>query len=353
MSENNEQMKSEETAMPNGFYPDLSASETQKMQSFQSIELQGIVETPLPPPQSSDVQEKAPVDETQQLQRHKSIELQSTIKTPLPPPQSPAVQEKAPADETQQLQIHKSIELQSTTKTPLPPPQSPAVQKKAPGDKALTTKITKRDTAAIQMIQERCRQLCFSLFFREHAPVRSVGFTSSINGEGKSFLSLVTAQVLAHDANEPVTLVECNWEHPSLHEYFGVPATPGLAELLRGSCNEDDIRYQVEDNLTIIPAGNGSQDSMKLLNLIQRVGFHNYFANKSSLFVVELPPILTAGYGPLAARLVESVIIVVHAKITSDNMLTETFSLIKDLPIDGIIQNQRESHIPHWIRQIL
>lgn len=219
MSEDIEQMINEETAMPTEFYPNLSVQETQKLQRLKSTELQGIVETPLPLPQSPDVQKKAPAEETQQLQRHTSIELQSTIKTP----------------------------------------QSPAVQKKAPADKALTTKITRRDTAAIQMIQERCRQLCFSLFFREHAPVRSVGFTSSIDGEGKSFLSLVTAQVLAHDANEPVTLVECNWKHPSLHEYFGVPATPGLAELLRGSCNEDDIRHQVEDNLTIIPAGNGSQ----------------------------------------------------------------------------------------------
>jgi Mrp family chromosome partitioning ATPase len=308
MSEDSEQMINEETAMPTEFYPDLPASKTQ---------------------------DESSIVETQRLLRPVSKELRRFVETPLPLPQSP------------------SIESQKTIKTPIIPPQSPAVQKKVPADKALTTKMTKRDTAAIQMIRERCRQLCFSLFFRQHAPVRSVGFTSSIGGEGKSFLSLLTAQVLAHDASEPVTLVECNWEHPSLHEYFGVPATPGLAELLRGSCNEDDIRYQVEDNLTIIPAGNGSRDSIKLLKMIQQVGLHNCFANKNSLFVLELPPILTAGYGPLAARLVESVIIVVHARITSESMLADTYSLIKDLPIDGIIQNQGKSHIPHWIRQIL
>jgi Mrp family chromosome partitioning ATPase len=207
--------------------------------------------------------------------------------------------------------------------------------------------------AAIQMVQERCRQLCFSLFFREHAPVRSVGFTSSIDGEGKSFLSSITAQVLAHDTNEPVTLVECNWEHPSLHKYFGVPATPGLAELLRGSCNEEDVRHQVEDNLTLIPAGDGSQDSMKLLQPIQQVGLSNYFANKKGLFVVDLPPILTAGYGSLAASLVESIIIVVHAQAISESALSETYSLIKGLPVYGTILNQRESRIPHWIQQIL
>ena len=290
MSEDTEQMSSEETAMPTESYPDLSASEAQ---------------------------EESSIDETQKLPKPQSTELQSIVVTPLP----------------------------------LPKP--PAVPKKAPADKVSTTKKTKKDTSAMHMIQERCRQLCFSLFFRDHAPVRSVGFTSSIEGEGKSFLSLVTARVLAHDTGEPVILVECNWEHPSLHEYFGVPATPGLAELLRGSCNEDDIRYQVEDNLTVVPAGNGSRDPMKLLRPLQQVGLSNLFANKNSLFVVDLPPILTTGYGALSASLPESVINVVHAQIISDSMLAETYSLIKELPVDGIILNQRESRIPHWIRQIL
>ncbi len=255
--------------------------------------------------------------------------------------------------ETQKLPRPLSTELQRIAETPLPLPQPPVVYRKAPADKVLPTKITKRDAATARMVQEHCRQLCFSLFFRDHTPIRSVGFTSSIEREGKSFLSLATAQVLAHDTNETVTLVECNWEHPCLHEYFGVPATPGLAELLRGSCNEDDIRYQVEDNLTIIPAGNGSQDSVKLLKLIQQVGLRNYFANKDSLIVVDLPPILTAGYGSLAARLVESVIIVAHAQTVSDSMLAEAYSLIKDLPVHGIILNQRESRVPHWIQQLL
>lgn len=290
MSENTEQITSEETAMPTEFSPELSTSEEKVEPS---------------------------IDKAQELQKPQSQELQRKVEISLP------------------LQ------------------QIPTVQTKAPVDKVLTTKITKRDTIAMQMIQERCRQLCYSLFFREHRPVRSVGFTSSIDGEGKSFLSLATAQVLAHDTNEPVTLVECNWEHPSLHQYFGIPATPGLAEWLRGTCDEDDIRYQVEDNLTLIPAGNGSQDPMKLLKLMQQVGLHNYFSHKDSLFVVELPSILTAGYGSLAASLVESVIIVVHTQIITDRMLTETYSQIKNLPVHGIILNQRESRIPHWIQQIL
>lgn len=262
-------------------------------------------------------------------------------------------QEDFLVEETQKLQITQSKELQRIVETPPPLAHPPVVRKEVPADKVSTIKTAKRDTATTHMIQERCRQLCFPLFFREQNPVRSVGFTSSIPGEGKSFLSMATAQVLAQDSSESVTLVDCNWEHPILHEYFGIPATPGLAELLRGSCGEEDIRHQVENNLTIIPAGDGSQDSMKLLKSIQQIGLPNLFARKNNLLVVDLPPLLTSGYGLLAASLLESIILVVHTQAMSAGRLAETYPLIEDLPVHGIILNQRESRIPRWLRQIL
>src|SRR5215469_12555328 len=45
-----------------------------------------------------------------------------------------------------------------------------------------------RDLATARLLRERCRQFCLSTFFRGNAPVRSLGITSSIGGEGKSFL---------------------------------------------------------------------------------------------------------------------------------------------------------------------
>jgi len=203
------------------------------------------------------------------------------------------------------------------------------------------------------MIQERCRQLCLSLFFREHAPIRSLGFTSSISGEGKSFLALMNAQLLAHDSGIPVTLVECNWEHPTLHEHFSIPRTPGLAEWIRGACNDYDIRYQVDDNLSVIPAGDGSQDAVKLLKHIQHAGLLKTFARSNELFIVDLPPIITTGYGSLAASLVEALIIVVHAGVTPDGLIAQASAQLKDLRVHGILLNQVESRIPSWIRRIL
>ncbi len=260
--------------------------------------------------------------------------------------------EKASTDEEQKLQVVEKQDMSPEVEMPLAPP-SMIQPKKTRGKKPQPTAFDKRDVANVHMLQERCRHLCLSLFYREHAPIRSLGVTSSIAREGKSLIAAVTAQVLARDSSEPVTLVECNWEHPSLHEYFGIPATPGLAEWLRGTCKEDDIRYRVDENLTVIPAGNGSQDAVKLLKQVQKHSLLGSFKHSNELYIVDLPPIITSGYGSLAASLLESLVIVVRAQVIPESMVAETCSQLKDLPVYGIILNQSESRIPRWIGQLL
>jgi Mrp family chromosome partitioning ATPase len=213
--------------------------------------------------------------------------------------------------------------------------------------------INKRDAANAHMLQEQCRQLCLSVFFREHAPVRSLGFTSSISGEGKSFLALIAAGVLAKDSSGPVILLEFNWEHACLHEYLGIPFTPGLAECLRGECSESEIHHRVDRNLTIVPAGNGRQDAVKLLQQIRQRGLVQMFAPSNELLIVDLPSVLTTAYGTLAASLLEALIIVVRAGATTDRMVAETSTELNNLPVQGVILNQVESRIPRWIRQLL
>jgi len=216
-----------------------------------------------------------------------------------------------------------------------------------------THKISKQDTERVAALQERCRQICLSIFLRSHSPIRSLGITSSISGEGKSFLTTVLANVLAKDSSDPVILLECNWEHPSCHEYFGIPSRPGLAEWLRGECSEIAIRYQLDHNLVVIPAGNGRQDAVRLLKHIQQKGLLKLLSHSNELLVVDLPPVVTSAYGALAASLVESLLIVVRAGVTTNPMVAETYEQLKDLPVYGLVLNQVASRIPHWIRQLL
>ncbi|MBA2286913.1 MAG: CpsD/CapB family tyrosine-protein kinase [Ktedonobacteraceae bacterium] len=237
----------------------------------------------------------------------------------------------------------------TTSKPSIPAPLVLAV--KAPADKR--QRVSKRDAANTRVLQERCRQLGLSLFFREQDPIHSLGFTSSIKGEGKSFLATVTALLLANDSHDPVTLLECNWENPTLHEYFGCPRTPGLAEWLRGECSETAIRHQVNGMLTVIPAGDGKRDAVQLLQRMRQDDLLANWTRSKDLLIVDLPSVATTAYGPLAASLVEALIVVVRAGVTPDDLIVETCTQLRDMPVHGLILNQLESRIPRWIRQLL
>jgi Mrp family chromosome partitioning ATPase len=221
----------------------------------------------------------------------------------------------------------------------------------------LRRKRARPEVAGTLSVREQCRKLCLALFFREQAPVRSLGVTSAVEGEGKTFLALMVAGSLANDSVEPVTYIECNWEHPSIHEYFDLPPTPGLAEWLRGECAESAIRHQVAPNLTVIPAGDGSRDGIKLLRMLQENGAQRSLlgasAGATGFTVVELPPVATCAYAPLAAGLVEAVVLVVRAGVTPAHLVAETCAQIQRAPIVGIVLNQAKSHIPRWLQGIL
>src|SRR5690348_5454045 len=106
-----------------------------------------------------------------------------------------------------ELQPPNGTVIETRSSPPLTPVQkqlAPSIQKqverRAPS--ALPRSISKRDATQIRGVQEQCRKLCLTLFFREPVATRSLGFTSALAGEGKSFLSMVTAGVLAADSTE-------------------------------------------------------------------------------------------------------------------------------------------------------
>src|SRR5437764_12206565 len=82
-----------------------------------------------------------------------------------------------------------SSEMTQVSIEALAPPLPSIVAPKAKQKQAATAKAksaNKGRRSRVDALENQCRQLALSLFFHETAPVRSIGFTSSIDGEGKS-----------------------------------------------------------------------------------------------------------------------------------------------------------------------
>jgi len=213
--------------------------------------------------------------------------------------------------------------------------------------------VRKRGRAQVQEIEEQIRQLCLSLFFREDAPIRSLGLTSAIRGEGKTFLAMATADVLAHDYSLPTTIVECNWDNRCLHEHFNLRPTPGLAEWLRGECDVADIRQPVTANLTVITAGDSRRDAVKLLRQLRQDGISDLLASPDEALIMDLPPVVASVYGALAASIADSLVVVVRSRVTPAPVIAEAMEQISDMPVQGLILNQTHSRIPRWLQALL
>jgi protein-tyrosine kinase len=212
---------------------------------------------------------------------------------------------------------------------------------------------TNQPRELVQELRTRFKQLGVSLFLQDETAVRSLGFTSAIGGEGKSFLARLTAEVMAENGSVPVTLLECNWENPTFSLVYNLPPAPGLSEWLCGQCSLEAIRRQVARSLTIIPAGNSTYNATQMLRAFQQRGVYSVLTNPNEVLIMDLPSTVTTAYGPFAAQLADALILVVRMGVTPESFVLEACHYLKDAHMYGIIFNQVASRIPHWLRRIL
>ncbi len=196
--------------------------------------------------------------------------------------------------------IAKPIETQVSKKTVQP---QPSIQRPR----------SKRVDEETSMLRMRCKQLCVSAFFQEDTTI----------------------------------------EHPSLSNSFNLSPTPGLAEWLSGDCSLEAIRQSVSSNLTVIPAGDGKDDPIRLLQEFHQRGVLDVLTRPGEVLLVDLPSVVTTAYGQMVARLFDSLILVVRMGVTSEDFVIEACQLLKASPVQGVVLNQIHSRVPRWLRQIL
>ena len=205
----------------------------------------------------------------------------------------------------------------------------------------------------MSLLQTQCLKTSLAILSRPTRHARSLGFTSAVAGEGKSYLAALTATALADRTHRPVTLVDCNWDNPSLHARFDVAETPGLAEWLRQECDIAQVRHAVSPCLTVIPAGNALSDTVTLTDALRAAGPLHLLTQPDEALIVDMAPILTTPYGALLAQQLDAVLLVVRAGVTWDSYVREACHELSASPVEGVVLNATRSRIPRWLQRIL
>lgn len=159
-------------------------------------------------------------------------------------------------------------------------------------------------------------------------------------GDGQAFVSANLAQIIAK-SGEKVLLVDTNFADPAIHKYFGVSNEKGLKELLAYSLNPEAIiqKTQLNENLSILPAGSTSDCSQSSLSSNQAKQLMEYLTREYDLVIYNAPLFLESPVVSFLADNTQGMIMVVRLKSTSQSLVKQAYKKINafDLPFLGFV----------------
>jgi tyrosine-protein kinase Etk/Wzc len=167
-------------------------------------------------------------------------------------------------------------------------------------------------------IAEEFRKLRISLsFLGVDSSHKKILVTSSISGEGKSFIAANLAVSLAMTGKK-VVLVDMDLNKPTLAKILNVPTEEGVTEFLTGDKDPEEIikRNHEHENLFFISAGNLPENPSELLSNGKVKELIDYLENIFDMVIIDTSPIVLVTDGYLLTGLCDATLYVVRHNYT-------------------------------------
>jgi len=167
--------------------------------------------------------------------------------------------------------------------------------------------------------------------------------TSAMSGEGKSFTSVNLAMSIAAELDHTVMLVDADVARPSILQMLGLPAGPGLLDLLEGKAEMSGVLMKTNiDKLTILPSGTPharatellASDAMRLLldDISKRY--------PDRIVIFDSPPLILTTEARVLATQMGQVVMVVQADRTLQADVQQALATIEACPVKMMLLNK-------------
>lgn len=194
-------------------------------------------------------------------------------------------------------------------------------------------------------IAEAFRALRTSVYFAElDRPMKLIQITSPSSGEGKTTIAANLAKVLGQ-AGHSVSIADCDLRRPTINELFASPVAPGLSELIANERSLVEVIVTVDERTFLLPAGSRPTNPSELLGSQRAEHALGALARQTDYTVVDTPPVLPVTDSVVISRLVDAVLVVVHAGKTTRRQLHDALAALElaSAPIIGLVLNRARS----------
>ncbi len=144
------------------------------------------------------------------------------------------------------------------------------------------------------LAEEQFRQIRTSLgYLSNPAKTKKIMITSSVAGEGKSFIAANLALSMA-GAGRKVVIADMDLYMPQIASIFDVSNESGICDYLTGNKDAEHFikKTAASDNLFIVPAGNGSGNLSELLLNGKAQQLLEYLETVFDVVIVDTTPVL-------------------------------------------------------------
>jgi capsular exopolysaccharide synthesis family protein len=176
------------------------------------------------------------------------------------------------------------------------------------------------DPRSVQAEQYRSFRTNLTALNRGGGPWAIV-FTSSRKGEGKSLTAANVAACLAELPGQRVCLVDVDFRRPAQAELFGLPNTPGVAELLQDKSTLQHVTQPTfSPALEVIAAGEEPRSPAELLGSERFANLLAELKRRYSWILVDTPPVHPYTDACVIASRTNGAVLVVKMEATSRDL---------------------------------
>lgn len=195
------------------------------------------------------------------------------------------------------------------------------------------------------------RQLVHRLFLPASGRAFSVLFAAVDRHFVAGALCGCVAELLTSQVSGAVCVVDADLRQPSLHTHFGVPAGPGLADVLRNGGRVPDVVQQVRANLWLVPAGAPTAEPGPLFGFHRTGSILQELRERFSYVLVAAAPAAQCNEPVLLGHWTDGMVLVVEAhKTHRERARSVKHRLdVAHVPLLGVVLTNRRFPIPHWL----
>jgi capsular exopolysaccharide synthesis family protein len=159
-------------------------------------------------------------------------------------------------------------------------------------------------------------------------PIRVIGVTSAMAGEGKSTISMNLAIAMAKDGKR-VLLVDADLRRPTIHEWVRVENSVGLSSVVRGAVPLSEAIFETEYGISCLLSGPLPPEPAEFLNSGRCYETIRQASEQFDVVILDAPPCIGLSDTQVISHLVDGVIIVAALEMAPKPLMVGSIRMLR------------------------